>query len=52
MSSLTPGSDRHSDVAAWTLRQRIIRISPWTEQDGTVSRRYLVLLGKWVIRVQ
>ena len=36
----------------WSRRQRIIRISPITEEDGTVSRRYLVLLGKWVFRVQ
>ena len=38
-------------AATWSRRQRIIRVSPWTEQDGTVSRIYLVLFGKLVFRV-
>jgi len=36
----------------WSRRQRIIRISPITEENGTVSHRYLVLIGRWVFRVQ
>lgn len=51
MSSFAPGSGRDSDAAA-TLRQRIIRLSPWIEEDGTLSRWYLVLFGKWVLRVR